>query len=291
MIRYTLCSLLLLLHLIPINAQDNWRFIGDIPYVADGDITQTLDLYLPNNSQNPLPIIFMVHGGGFIAGDKSEMQGSAEHYAGLGYAVISPNYRLAPDFTYPTAHEDVFCALAWTLAHAHDYNLDPTRLILLGESAGANTVALLATMDAPNTLLDNCEYQLPDELNIEAVFAMYMPVDLSSCECQLAKRLASIYLGINLSDWEDDETQSIWQSASIIKELDATDPPFYLIHGANDFLVPLSESEFFVNAYQVVGGDAKLVIFEGANHGFFTNIDSVYTQRALAIIDDWLENE
>lgn len=291
MIRYTLYSLLLLFHLIPINAQDNLRFIGDIPYVTDGDIAQALDLYLPNNSQDTFPIIFMVHGGGFIAGDKSEMQGSAEHYAELGYAVISPNYRLAPDFTYPTAHADVFCALAWTLTHTEEYNLDPTRLILMGESAGANTVALLATMDTPNTLLNNCEYQLPADLAIEAVFAMYMPVDLNSCECQLAKRLASIYLGINLSDWENAETQSIWQSASIIKELDATDPPFYLIHGANDFLVPLSESEFFVNAYQEVGGYAELVVLDGANHGFFTNIESVYTQQALAIIDDWLENE
>ena len=264
--------------------------MSDIPYVTDGHELQTLDIYLPNSSQVTLPIILMVHGGGFIAGDKSEMQGAAEHYAELGYAVISPNYRLAPDFTYPTAHADVFCALAWTLSHANDYHLDPNNLVLMGESAGANTVALLATMDTPNALLEDCEYQLSDDLSIQAVFAMYMPVDLSSCECQLAKRLASIYLGINLSDWENAETQSLWQSASIIKELDDTDPPFYLIHGANDFLVPLSESEFFVNAYQEVGGYAELVVFEGANHGFFTNIDSDYTQRALAIIDDWLNN-
>lgn len=289
MVRYFLCTVFFLFVSITLVQADNQR-IYDIAYLIGGDEYQTLDIYLPNELQAPLPILFMVHGGGFIAGDKSEMHGTAEHYANLGYAVISPNYRLAPAFTYPTAHADVFCALAWTLAHADEYNLDNSRLYLMGESAGANTIALLATMDAPNSLLTDCEHQLPEPLNIRAVFAMYMPVDLASCECQIAKRLASMYLDVNLSDWDDTTTQALWENASIIHELDQNDPPFYLIHGANDFLVPLSESDYFVELVETVGGHAELVVFEGANHGFFTNIDSDYTQRALEIIDKWLED-
>ena len=113
----------------------------------------------------------------------------------------------------------------------------------MGESAGANIVAVLATIDDPNTLLDACDYELPETLDIQAVFALYMPVDLSSCDCQLAKRLASVYLDVELSDWADIESQALWQSASILNKWDKNDPPFYLIHGANDFLVPVSESE------------------------------------------------
>lgn len=288
MSRYTLYLLIVLMIIPTTVAQEEIRVINDIPYVIDGHNTQILDIYLPSNPDSLVPIILMVHGGGFIAGDKSEMQGASEHYASLGYAIISPNYRLAPEFTYPSAHADVFCALAWTLTHAEDYNLDPSRLFLMGESAGANTIALLATIDDPNTVLDDCEYTLPDTLDIQAVFAMYMPVDLNSCECFLAKQLGSIYLGVNMSDWVNIESQALWQSASIINKLDRNDPPFYLIHGMNDFLVPVSESEFFASHYQDIGGQAELVVFEGANHGFFTTINSVYTQQALGIIDTWL---
>ncbi|GAB5493659.1 MAG: alpha/beta hydrolase [Phototrophicaceae bacterium] len=289
MSRYALYLLILLIAL-PTFAQDDIHLISDIPYVGNGHESQTLDIYLPSNYDDPLAIILMVHGGGFIAGDKSEMQGASEHYASLGYAVIAPNYRLAPEFIYPSAHADVFCALAWTLAHAEDYNLDSAQLFLMGESAGANIIALLATIDDPNTLVTNCDYTLPDSLDIQAVFALYMPVDLNSCECQLAKQLASIYLDVNVSDWLDSETQDLWQSASIINKLDKGDPAFYLIHGANDFLVPVSESEFFATHYQAVGGEAELVVFEGANHGFFTTISSAYTQEALGIIDGWLDS-
>lgn len=100
---------------------------------------QKLDLY-PADRPNA-PVLLFVHGGGFVAGDKASdpvFYGNVPRYfAHHGYLGVAMNYRLAPDVTWPAGSEDVVAALGWLVAHAVEYGGDPTRILILGQSAGA----------------------------------------------------------------------------------------------------------------------------------------------------------
>lgn len=289
----TMKKLLLMISLmvlaLPANAQEP-QVMTDIPYMQDGHERQVLDLYLPAASAEPAPTLLMVHGGGYIFGDKDEMRGVALHFQERGYATVAPNYRLAPEYTYPAQIEDVFCALAWTLAHAQDYNLDPARLVIVGESAGANAAALLGTVDAPEAYLTDCAYELPEGFRAQGVVAYYMPVELTSCECDAAQQMAAVYLGIPPSEIGTAQQQAeTWADASPLAWIDAEDPPFFLVHGERDSLVPISESLAFQRAYEAVGGDVSLLTIPLLNHGFFRLVGLAPVRAALEDVERFID--
>lgn len=289
LLRHGIIVLLMLFLLAPTMAQDTVQTFFDIAYAAEGHELQRLDIFLPADSESALPMIFLVHGGGFVMGDKIEVRATALRYAEQGYVVVAPNYRLAPDVNFPLAHNDVFCAMAWTFAHAADYHIDLSQIVLIGESAGANIVAYLATVDDASDFIGDCDFAYPDNPDFQAAITFYLPVDLLTCGCDTARRMASFYTGISFFDWDDAESIALFQDISFITWLDANDPPFYMIHGANDFLVAVSESEFFVDVYQAVGGIVELVILEGANHGFLTSsVPSPHLDASYRLMDAWI---
>ncbi len=265
----------------------------DIPYIDDGDLRHTLDIYLPETITEPVPIIFMLHGGGFIFGSKAVMEDGARYFAEQGYGVVASNYRLAPDYTYPAQIEDSFCALAWTLTHAADYNLDPTRVILLGESAGANAAAMLGTIDEPARFLRDCPDTLPETYDPLGVVAYYMPADLSTCDCFPAKRMVATYFDVEIETvLTPQHTRDSWYEATPLAWLDATDPPFLLIHGEDDIIIPISEAEYFTDVARTADVPTELIRVADGRHGFFTAaFASEATQtslpQVLATINDW----
>jgi acetyl esterase/lipase len=123
----------------PLQATD-WGTTAPVADLAYGDHPrQKLDIY--RTARNNAPIVLFVHGGGFVAGDKASdpiFYGNVPRYfASKGYLGVAMNYRLAPEVTWPAGSEDVAAALAWLVAHAAEYGGDPTRIVILGQSAGA----------------------------------------------------------------------------------------------------------------------------------------------------------
>jgi acetyl esterase len=104
----------------------------------------TLDVYRPVKRTGPLPVVLYVHGGGFRILSKDTHWLMAIAFARRGYVVFNINYRLAPQHPFPAAVEDGCAALAWVVENAHRFGGDPGRLVLAGESAGANLVTSLA---------------------------------------------------------------------------------------------------------------------------------------------------
>ena len=257
----------------------------DIPYRVDGHERQVLDVYLPDDRSEKLSTLFIVHGGGFVGGQKEMVRPVAEYFTGQGYAVVTPNYRLAPQNTFPAAIEDVFCALAWTYANADTYGFDVSRIVTIGESAGGNAVAMLGTVDEPETFLTDCAYDLTDVPSLQGVVAYYMPADLD-CNCRGAQRFASAYLGVSW-DSEMDTVREQWAAAIPGTYLTGDEPPFLLIHGTDDSLVPLSESQtFFQQAVDLI--DIELIEIGGADHGFFIRLNQPETQIALDEVERFL---
>jgi acetyl esterase len=103
----------------------------------------TLDVYRPRHAAGPLPVVLYIHGGGFRILSKDTHWVMALAFARKGYLVFNVNYRLAPEHPFPAAFEDVCEAYSWVVEHAAAYGGDLSRLIIAGESAGANLTSSL----------------------------------------------------------------------------------------------------------------------------------------------------
>ena len=113
----------------------------------EGDLR--LDLYRPAFAEGALPVVVMIHGGGWSTGDKRDFSPLNDYLASRGYVVAAISYRLLPDARFPAAQEDVAEAIRYLGGLAETHNLDPDRIALVGRSAGGQ-IALLAGYAARN---------------------------------------------------------------------------------------------------------------------------------------------
>lgn len=120
------------------------ELIGDVPYMNDGHPDHVLDIYRPTVRRGPWPVVLYVHGGGFSLLSKDTHWVMALSFARCGYLVFNISYRLAPRYPYPAAIADTCAALEWVVEHAERYGGDLSRLVVAGESAGANLVTSLS---------------------------------------------------------------------------------------------------------------------------------------------------
>jgi acetyl esterase len=118
--------------------------IPDVPYAGDGHAHHRLDVYRPVKRDGPLPVVLYIHGGAFRILSKDTHWLMAIAFARRGYLVFNINYRLAPRHPFPAAVEDGCAALAWVMENAARFGGDADRLVLAGESAGANLATSLA---------------------------------------------------------------------------------------------------------------------------------------------------
>ena len=106
----------------------------------------TLDLFAPTSAAAPLPAVIWIHGGAWISGRKEDAAPYARLIAARGYVAASLNYTVSPEAVYPTAITQLNSALAHLVSHASEYNIDPSRIILAGDSAGAQLASQLANL-------------------------------------------------------------------------------------------------------------------------------------------------
>ena len=124
-------------------AQDVQR---NIPYADPAHERQVLDVYSPHNAKN-LPVVFWIHGGGWQAGDKSDVQIKPQAFMDKGFVFVSTNYRLLPTVDMATIVGDIAKSLRWVHDHIAEHGGDPKRLFIMGHSAGAQLAALICTDD------------------------------------------------------------------------------------------------------------------------------------------------
>lgn len=118
----------------------------NIPYVEKGHERQVLDVHYPAGAKN-LPVVLWIHGGGWQAGDKKDVQLKPKAFTEKGFVFVSTNYRLLPAVDMATIVQDVTKALRWTHDHAAEFGGDPARVFVMGHSAGAQLAALVCTDD------------------------------------------------------------------------------------------------------------------------------------------------
>ena len=261
----------------------------DVPYIADGHERHLLDLYLPSGARN-LPLVVWIHGGGWQNGSKQNTQ--ALSLLAHGYAVASINYRLSSHAIFPAQIEDCKAAIRWLRAHAGEHGYDPKRIGVWGSSAGGHLVAMLGvTGDVPEfDVGENREVSS----RVQAVVDFYGPTDLLTMDAQSTaisrmKHNAPDSPEAKLVGGAVQENVAKARRASPLTYVSPGDTPILIVHGDQDPLVPVKQSEVFLAALQKAGVDASLYIVTGGGHGGFK--DPEVDVRVRAFLDRLLKGE
>ena len=174
--------------------------------------------------------------------------------------VISLNYRLAPAYPYPAQIRDMKRAVRCLRAKAATLGLDPARLGALGTSAGAHLAAMLGLTDA-GAGWDTGPY-LEQSSQVAAVVDFFGPVDLTQTFPGLTSAISDGVFGTLSPE------AGLPLEASLVTYVNAGDPPYLLIHGAQDDFVPPSQSEILRDGLIRAGVPVELVLVQGGRHAF-----------------------
>lgn len=229
---------------------------SDVTYCTVDGVALKMDVYYPFEEYGRFAVAMYVHGGGWRKGDKSGGAGEME-FAELqqaGFLVVSVNYRLAPEYEFPAMIEDVKCAVRSLRAHADEYNLAPNRIGVFGSSAGGHLVSMLGVADE-SAGFDVGEY-LEYSSRVQAVVDMFGPVDLTAAVATDSETVQNAFGSFDRA------------LASPVTYVSADDPPFLILHGEEDALVPIAQSEELLAKLQAAGVQAELVPVANAGHGF-----------------------
>ncbi|MBD3239575.1 MAG: alpha/beta hydrolase fold domain-containing protein [Chitinivibrionales bacterium] len=242
------------------------RIIADIPYREVDKEYWRLDLALPASPvSSPVPLIVVVHGGGWCACDKTSgmEQEFIRKYAHRGIACASVEYRLSQVAPFPAAVEDVKCAVRFLRAHAEKFGLDPNRFGAQGHSAGGHLVAMLGLVPPDAGLEGDGPYQEQSSM-VQAVAPMSGVFDLTA---HIEQRNDSAVHGF-LAGPEETLLERAGK-ASPVSYVTAGAPPFLVIHGTNDDVVDVQQAVEFVQTMSAAGAKADYKPIEDGDHGMY----------------------
>lgn len=249
------------------------RLERDLAYIPGGDEAQRLDLYLPEQaSGKALPLIVHIHGGGWRGGRKFPCPVAG--MAAKGYAVASVEYRFSQVATFPAQIQDCQAAIRWLRAKAADYGIDPERVGVVGASAGGHLSALVGTAGGTGTFPAIGGHEDRSD-RVQAVCDIFGPADFTTVVRQASEDKNvknafqfnsptdpySLLIGAPLEDREKS------RAVSPVTFVSEDDPPFLILHGTHDALVPYAQSVQFEEALEGAGVAVWLQTLPGAGHG------------------------
>ncbi|MFH1786000.1 MAG: alpha/beta hydrolase [Candidatus Micrarchaeota archaeon] len=228
--------------------------------------TLILDIYLPANTTDLFPTIIYVHGGGWREGTKD----SCPHkiFVEEGYIVSCIDYRLSQEAKFPAQIQDVKTAIRWLRANSERYRMDTNRFGIFGMSAGGHLSSLVGTSGGITNFDTNENSQYSSE--VDAVADWYGPVSFILVEniTNTTERYYEYaFCGNQLFESPINESHNKAMEANPITYITPDDPPFLIMHGSKDDIVPISESELLYNELKKNGIDATFIVIDDY-HGF-----------------------
>jgi acetyl esterase/lipase len=216
-----------------------------------------LDFYAPPERHvAAAPCVVVVHGGGWDAGDRGEIAHLDHWLARRGFAVAAISYRLAPQFTWPAQRDDVLAAIAYLKSHGPALGVDPTRLVLLGRSAGGQLAEVVGyTSDDPS---------------IRGIVALYAPSDMAFAYAHAREddAVKSPHLMRQFLGGTPETASAAYDAASALPRVTHTSPPTLLLHGQLDTLVWHRHSERLDRRLAEEGVPHAFVSLPWATHAF-----------------------
>lgn len=221
---------------------------------------QRLDLYLPD-SDAPRLLMF-IHAGAWQGGDKEQYHALGEMLAGFGYAVALPNHRLAPEFPYPAAIEDVAAATACVLRSSAESGIQSHGILLGGHSSGGHLAALLALhpryqpeADVAGVICISGVYDLPPYFELEGYLGPVFGPD-----------------------------PAVWEDASPQRHIAPGAPPFFLAYAEHDYPGAGAQAEAMAEGLRHCSVHASVTMVPGRNHvTILTGVQSMFDPLAIGL--------
>ena len=256
----------------------------DIVYARAGDKELKLDLARPAEGKGPFPCAVLFHGGGWRMGNKKDVRGWLTLLAAEGYVAASVGYRLVPDATFPAPVEDAKTAVRFLRANADRYAVDKDRVAAMGWSAGGHLACLLGLTD-PKCGFEGKECS-DQSSRVQAVVDYFGPTDLSAFgKNDLAqKAMLGPFIGARFA-----EDPAAHEKASPVKYVTRDAPPFLILHGTRDWVVPIEQSRLLTQKLEDVGAPVKLVEVPDAGHGWDGPANVETTRETLKFLAERLK--
>lgn len=227
------------------------------------------DLYRTDDT-TVVPMVVMIHGGGWISGDKWNVADHAVEMARAGYLVMAINYRLSPKHKWPAHLDDCRTAIQWLVDHSDKWHGDASRIGAWGYSAGGHLALMLAVDPGPR------------QPKLKAVVAGGPPCDLSFVP-EKSDVLSGIMGGPRC------DFPAVYKLASPITHIDKDSPPFFIFHGKDDYIVPFDNSYSFFKAASNLNVRCEFHTVERLGH-LLTFIDRESRNKAIAFLDQYLKS-
>ncbi len=220
----------------------------DVPYGLNP--SQKLDVYLPKGHAGKRRAVILIHGGGWVSGDKEDYRSIGRNDAALGVVAIAINYRLAdgtPADMWPAQLEDAQTALSWVQANSKSFEIDENDICVSGNSAGGQLAIFLAAL------------RQPDAAPIACVVDEFGPVDLTT----FFQKAPAVLFG----NHDLPTVRRLMEQASPINFVSHINVPTLIVQGTQDTVVRPDQSERLRAALSRAGVPTRYVSFSGG-HGF-----------------------
>ena len=247
---------------------NQYRILPNVTYLTANNYESKLDLYLTRNESSPAPTLIYIHGGGWTGGSKEGSILQAVPYLEMGWSVVNVEYRLARVSQAPAAVEDCLCALRWVIRNAKQYNIDPTRLVVTGHSAGGHLSLTTGMIPASAGLDRVCPGA--EDLKVAAIINWYGITDVPDIlEGPNMKTYAVVWLG------SFENRKEIGWRVSPLKYVRPGLPPILTIHGDADPTVPYTHATRLQEALNKADVPNQLVTIPGGKHGGFSRDETL----------------
>jgi acetyl esterase/lipase len=262
-----------------------WQGLRTVTYRTEGNVPLSMSLFAPVRSQHPVAVVLQVHGGGWQHGDRLLTLAdsvTATDLVAAGFMVASVNYRLAPLNPWPDQIIDVVNAVRYLRTNAAELGINPDHIAALGDSAGGQLVSLLGT--APGQPQWDQGPDATASSRVDAVVDEFGPADLTSSDWPhgTAEMIRTVFGAFPAP------ANAALKAASPVTYAAAGDPPFLIVQGTDDQVVPESQSELLATRLRSVGVPVDLVLVDRGEHGLETPDESPSPAAISSLITTFL---
>lgn len=258
-----------------------------LPY-ADGGRRFELDVFQHRDKPSDAPVLLQIHGGGWMIGEK-EQQGIPlmMRMAARGWVCVAMNYPLSPKARWPEHLIAVKRAIAWVRTHGSEYGADPSFIAVTGGSAGGHLAAMAGLTAGDESLQPGFE---DVDTSVQACAPHYGVYDFTDEDGTRASRLRLNTLLRRYVMAADARYPEDYRAASPLFRVREDAPPFFVLHGTNDTLVPVADARAFVTKLSAASKNPVVYAeLRGAQHAFdiFTSIRSAHVVRGVERFLEW----
>jgi len=260
-----------------------YHAVRDIAYVPGGGRSRILDIYLPDQKTAPRPLMVWIHGGGWCSGDKALPPGLG--LLSRGYVVASINYRLSSEALFPAQIFDCKAAIRFLRAHALEFGVNPDRIGVWGDSAGGQLASLLGTTNGCQQY-EGIEGIIGSSSDVQAVCDWFGPSDFLQATDWSGAGGRAVNLLLGGSPLTSSRVARFASPAAQVGRGKLV--PFLIMHGDQDRMVPLHQSQELFERLAGAGVSVRLIVVPHSGHGYgwFRNRDDLAT--VYEFFDRWL---